>query len=451
MTPSQSDELGTSMDILPGSGLSRDEKKLNSIEPMPTAGPEDENKDKTTNAFAFLDIIGVMFQSSVPTFISWGLSMGLIFGGCCSNVFALEAIVKEEPESGLLITFTQFVVTFLLTWPRHFSSTHRPWYLKTPAVPLLRWVPNMILFFSVNMLNNFAFGYDISVPVHIILRSGGSVTTILVGWIWGKRFSRMQVVSVGMLTVGIIIAAMADAQSKVFSHRSSPSIALCLMCLGQGKSSASSASSTEASTTTFLTGLSILFIAQVLSAIMGLYTQSTYAIYGPHWSENLFYSHFLSLPLFLPFALPLYAQFKRLLDSPLLELSLLPSGQFQSIHEQPFSWIARLVPSWLYSTEDYPLSLPTLRIPVQLLTLVLNSLTQYACIRGVNLLGARSSALGVTIVLNVRKLVSLFISIWVFGNELPIGVMLGAAVVFASGAVYAWEGSRTQKEKHKSG
>ena len=298
------------------------------------------------------------------------------------------------------------------------------------------------------MLNNFAFGYNISVPVHIILRSGGSVTTILVGWIWGKHFSNMQVVSVGMLTVGIIIAAMADAQSKVFSHSSFPLIVLHLMGLDQGKSSASS---TEATTTTFLTGLSILFVAQVLSAIMGLYTQSTYAIYGPHWSENLFYSHFLSLPLFLPFALPLYAQFKRLLDSPLLELSLIPSDPFQVIHKQPLSWRTELAPSWLCSREYYPLSLPTLRIPVQVLTLILNSLTQYACIRGVNLLGARSSALGVTIVLNVRKLVSLFISILVFGNELPIGVMLGAAVVFASGAVYAWEGSRTQKGKHKSG
>ncbi|MCJ1288313.1 golgi uridine diphosphate-N- acetylglucosamine transporter [Xylographa opegraphella] len=428
MSPSQSDELGRSMNASPGSGLEADEKRLNGVVPGPKIGSKDGNGDERANALGLIDIIGVMLYSSVPTVISWGLSMGLIFGGCCSNVFALEAIVKDEPESGLLITFTQFVVTFLLTWPRHFSSTHRPWYLRTPAVPLLRWVPNILLFFCVNMLNNFAFGYNISVPVHIILRSGGSVTTIFVGWLWGKRFSKMQVISVGMLTVGIIIAATADAQAR-------------------GKYSASS---TEASTTTFLTGFSILFVAQVLSAIMGLYTQSTYAIYGPHWSENLFYSHFLSLPLFLPFALPLYAQFKRLLDSPSLELSFLQSDPSQSIHNQRFYWLTRVMPPWLYSREDYPLSLLAPRIPVHFITLILNSLTQYVCIRGVNLLGARSSALGVTIVLNVRKLVSLFISIWVFKNELPIGVMLGAAVVFASGAVYAWEGSQTQKGKRKS-
>lgn len=71
-----------------------------------------------------------------------------------------------------------------------------------------------------------------------------------------------------------------------------------------------------------------------------------------------------------------------------------------------------------------------------------NALTQYICIRGVNLLSARTSALGVTIALNVRKLISLFLSIWLFGNELPPGVLVGAAIVFGSAGVWAVEGQR---------
>ena len=74
------------------------------------------------------------------------------------------------------------------------------------------------MFFIVNMMNNFAFGYNISVPVHIILRSGGSVTTMLAGFVWGKRYTKGQIAGVAMLTVGVIIAAMADAQSKVPCH-----------------------------------------------------------------------------------------------------------------------------------------------------------------------------------------------------------------------------------------
>lgn len=74
---------------------------------------------------------------------------------------------------------------------------------------------NIVLFFTINVLNNHAFSYNISVPIHIILRSGGSITTLAAGYLWGKRFSRIQVLAVTMLTVGVIIAAWSDQQSKV--------------------------------------------------------------------------------------------------------------------------------------------------------------------------------------------------------------------------------------------
>jgi solute carrier family 35 (UDP-xylose/UDP-N-acetylglucosamine transporter), member B4 len=81
---------------------------------------------------------------------------------------------------------------------------------------------NIVLFFSVNILNNYAFGFDISVPVHIILRSGGSITTMLVGFAWGKRYSRMHVISVALLTVGVIISAVGASKKSVCSLRCTP-------------------------------------------------------------------------------------------------------------------------------------------------------------------------------------------------------------------------------------
>jgi drug/metabolite transporter (DMT)-like permease len=71
------------------------------------------------------------------------------------------------------------------------------------------------MFFTVNMLNNWAFAFNISVPVHIILRSFGSVTTMGAGWLRGKKYSPIQILSVALLTVGVIISAWADAVSKV--------------------------------------------------------------------------------------------------------------------------------------------------------------------------------------------------------------------------------------------
>lgn len=178
----------------------------------------------------------------------------------------------------------------------------------------------------------------------------------------------------------------------------------------------------------FATGLVILFVAQSLSAVMGLYTEETYRIYGPQWKENLFYSHLLSLPLFVPFLPSMTRQFMKLANSPPLPLAV-PGVVEPSVVEL----LARI------------------RIPNQLFYLVLNVLTQYACIRGVNLLAAASSALTVTIVLNIRKLVSLLLSIWLFGNQLAVGTLLGAVVVFSAGGLYSLDKGKPKPPRIKGG
>ena len=63
------------------------------------------------------------------------------------------------------------------------------------------------------------------------------------------------------------------------------------------------------------------------------------------------------------------------------------------------------------------------------------------------MLASRTSAVGVSIVLNVRKLVSLFVSIKLFGNVLPIGLTIGASIVFASAGLWAWEEGRIVRER----
>jgi solute carrier family 35 (UDP-xylose/UDP-N-acetylglucosamine transporter), member B4 len=171
----------------------------------------------------------------------------------------------------------------------------------------------------------------------------------------------------------------------------------------------------------FTTGLAILFIAQVFSAIMGLYTEETYRQYGPQWQENLFYSHILALPLFIPFLPSMSRQFQRLAASTPLTLPIAKIADRDG-----------LPPHWQHSLE-------TVHVPSQVVYLVLNVLTQYACIRGVNLLAAASSALTVTIVLNIRKLVSLLFSIWLFGNRLAAGTLAGAVVVFFAGGLYSFD------------
>jgi dolichyl-phosphate-mannose-protein mannosyltransferase len=123
-------------------------------------------------------------------------------------------LLRKEPDSGLLITLFQFVFTCLSTLHYQFDRNGR-YFLRSSPVPFRKWCVSASLFFMVNMLNNWAFAFNISVPVHIILRSFGSVTTMAAGWVRGKRYTRLQVGSVAILTLGVMVSAWADAMSKV--------------------------------------------------------------------------------------------------------------------------------------------------------------------------------------------------------------------------------------------
>jgi UDP-xylose/UDP-N-acetylglucosamine transporter B4 len=126
-------------------------------------------------------------------------------------------------------------------------------------------------------------------------------------------------------------------------------------------------------------------------------------------------------------------QFQRLVTSPPL---ILPIAKLVDRDSLP--------PNWQQTLE-------LVHVPSQVVYLVLNVLTQYACIRGVNLLAAASSALTVTIVLNIRKLISLLLSIWLFGNRLAAGTLAGAVVVFAAGALYSFDSRGKSAARGRSG
>ncbi|CAK7211094.1 golgi uridine diphosphate-N-acetylglucosamine transporter [Sporothrix eucalyptigena] len=367
-------------------------------------------------------LAGRIFIETIPQWLTIGAMLGLIFGGCCSNVFALEAIIKVEPNSGTLLTFTQFLFVAITGYVSQFDRERTPFFIRPNKVPIKRWLINIILFFSINVLNNHAFSYNISVPVHIILRSGGSITTMVAGFLYGKRYSRIQIIAVVLLTVGVVIAAWSDAQSKDVAEEAAEG------------------------SVDFIIGLSILFIAQVLSSVMGLYTEETYKKYGPQWRENLFYSHLLSLPLFLPFLPSLVRQFNRLANSAPLSLPFLDiaSDATATMATRAVDGADTAVAAGLRE------SVERIHIPSQLVYLVLNVLTQYACIRGVNLLAAASSALTVTIVLNIRKLVSLLFSIWLFGNRLSPGTLIGAIIVFSAGGLYSFDGKKKPSSRPRA-
>jgi len=392
----------------------------------------------------------------------WATTLSLVFGGCCSNALTLERVTSEYPNSGTLITFSQFFLISLhglpkfLTFGRGPLGIPVPW-LKPRRIPLTPYLTQVVLFYFISSLNNAAFAYKIPMPVHIIFRSGGLVISMIMGWLISRRrYTITQVVSVLLVTFGVILTTL----SASHPHES-PSTA----------PTTTPQTSSKSPLRLYMTGISLLTLALILSGFLGIVQDKTYSHYGKQipesssakpaeerpymspngsysavskevekiesnnnlpdaWQESMFYLHFLSLPIFFFVRDDLMTQAQALLSSrkqyiplPAYFADFLPLSNSQA------------------SLKHTPLG-PTLAFPSALLPLFLNTLTQLFCVAGVNRLTTRVAALTVTLVLVVRKAVSLVLSVVLFrGNtvmDARAWMMLwgGAALVFAGTVGY---------------
>jgi UDP-xylose/UDP-N-acetylglucosamine transporter B4 len=160
---------------------------------------------------------------------------------------------------------------------------------------------------------------------------------------------------------------------------------------------------------------------------MGLEQDSTYAEYGrQHWEEGMFYLHFLALPMFLPLSSDISQQVAVVNSSP--SVNLFPAQTHVLLRK--------------YGPMD---SLPGIYVPVFWIPLVLNVLTQLVCVSGVHRLTAKVSSLTVTLVLAVRKAVSLVLSVVVLGGGRgDKWLWNGSLLVLAGTVMYTW-GSATSR------
>ncbi|RMZ91446.1 hypothetical protein DV736_g1313, partial [Chaetothyriales sp. CBS 134916] len=355
-------------------------------------------------------VAGDVLSIYVPTLF-------LIFFGCCSNVYTLESLISTDPSLGPLLTFVQFVFVSLFSSSSclYCSSTAPFIHVKPRQVPVRKWLVYTVLFMTVNLLNNSAFGYKISVPLHIILRSAGPVTSMTVAYLFNNaRYAKVKIVAVGFLFVGVVLAALSDSYA-----RSTRAQGLANLTLTPDAGPSKTAVFKQQ-----VPGFLIILLALILSAFLGLYTDKLYSRHGRSpqaTAESLFYSHTLSIPFFGLHLQTLSNNFR------VLTTSSPPLSSLVAVHNLPLG----LAPT---STVQQLLSY----IPTAAVMLVLNAMTQCICISGVNRLATKSSSLTVSIVLNIRKLVSLLLSIWLFGNKLPAGVAVGAMMVFLGGGLYAW-------------
>lgn len=238
-------------------------------------------------------------------------------------------------------------------------------------------------------------------------------------------YTKLQVASVLLVTLGVAFTTLSATQSK---HRRPQSVSTTE--IGEGISSY----------WTYAMGIGILTLALILSGFLGLSQDKTFEKYGRgNWEEAMFYLHAMSLPLFSLVRSELANQIKTANAGPRVDLGV--HSFIQPLNAMTNSSSA--LPPLPY----LPVKLPTLRVPSFYIPLALNVLTQFVCVSGVNRLTSRVNSLTVTLVLVVRKAVSLAISVLFLGNSRGNSLLWIGAIFVLVGTVGYTMGNRKYPKK----
>lgn len=309
------------------------------------------------------------------------LAIVLVFVGCCSNVVFLELLVKVDPGSGNLITFLQFLFIAI----EGFLFTSKCGTVK-PRIGLKDYTILVAMFFVASVCNNYAFDFNIPMPLHMIFRAGSLIANMIMGIIiLRKRYAFSKYLSVGMITLGIVVCTIVSGKDVKSTQ-------------------VNETAEEEDPVQVFFwwtVGITLLTLALFVSARMGLYQEVLYKRYGKHPKEALFYTHLLPLPFFLILTTNIWDHIKLANASPLYDVPLLNIG-----------------------------------VPITWLYLLGNVLTQYVCISSVYVLTTECSSLTVTLVVTLRKFVSLLFSIVYFNNPFTIYHWIGTLLVFTGTIIF---------------
>ncbi|XP_046986372.1 UDP-xylose and UDP-N-acetylglucosamine transporter [Schistocerca americana] len=310
------------------------------------------------------------------------LAILFVFIGCCSNVVFLELLIKEDPSSGNIITFSQFLFIAL----EGFIFTSRCG-TKKPSIGLKDYSILVAMFFIANLCNNYAFNFNIPMPLHMIFRAGSLIANMIMGIIiLKKKYTFSKYLSVFMITFGIVMCTVVSGKEVKATY-------------AVGKEPEVPASHLEVFFW-WTVGITLLTVALFVSARMGIYQETLYARYGKHPKEALFYTHLLPLPGFLIVGYDIYQHIISVFESA-------------------------------------PMVLPIVgAIPKMVVYLAGNVLTQYMCISSVYVLTTECSSLTVTLVVTLRKFISLLFSIIYFKNDFTLIHWIGTILVFSGTIIF---------------
>ncbi|KAL7728912.1 hypothetical protein ACLKA6_004250 [Drosophila palustris] len=306
-----------------------------------------------------------------------------VFLGCCSGVVFLESLVKLDPGAGNLITAAQFAFIALEGW----IFTAKFGFAKR-VIRLRDYGLLVAMFFLTSVINNYVFHLNVPMTLHMIIRGGSLISNMCLGTILLRRqYQVRQYIAVIMITVGIFICTY-------FSSRNV-----------DDDVDDSSGQDSDKQTNMFwwLVGVLLLVLALFISSYMGITQELLYRRHGKCAREALLFTHLLPLPAFLFLQDNIRTHWTLVMES----------------EPQRLQWLGGVA------------------VPLLLFYLIGNVLMQHLCISSVYYLTTECSSLTVTLILTLRKFVSLVFSIVYFRNPFTLYHWLGTVLVFVGTLMFA--------------
>lgn len=200
---------------------------------------------------------------------------------------------RDDPGSGNLITFSQFLFISI----EGFLFTSKCGTV-TPNIGIKDYFILVTMFFVANVCNNYAFDFNIPMPLHMIFRAVSSRFILI------RRYKSLyctvvlfQGSLIANMVMGIIILNKKYTFSKYLSvFMITSGIALCTIVSGKEIKSLQQKNVVQAPTTPWddffwwVLGISLLTIALFVSARMGIYQEVLHSRYGKNAREALYYT-----------------------------------------------------------------------------------------------------------------------------------------------------------------
>ncbi|KAM3725369.1 Nucleotide sugar transporter SLC35B4 [Dirofilaria immitis] len=303
------------------------------------------------------------------------IAVGGILTGCTGCMVTVEILTKYSPECMNLLTCSTFIFVSVVSF---FKQSHYFKRLPRSRIPLLRGYMRIVLtFFVVNVSNNLALRYDVSIPLFIIFRSGTLLANVLLGYCLRNRIcSWEKLLSIMFVSVGIILFTLADQFSKYPIIEKDEKNTYPLPVVRSSP------------------GIFLLLFAALLSAYLGICQEDLYCKYGNHSQEAIFFIHVLSLPGFFFF--------------------------YNDIQQA----VVHFNNSDTFFIFGFRFPIPSLWI-----YMILNCILQWICITSVHTLISLTTSLNVAMIITLRKFLSMVLSIILFKNPFTFMHFVGSTLV----------------------